>query len=62
MRETTLTSPLRNSKDIGTPGSSTRPSNSTISNRSSVHRNIPTTGEIDEFFKGVEHSQLKLFT
>ncbi|KAL0927584.1 hypothetical protein M5K25_001768 [Dendrobium thyrsiflorum] len=61
-RETTPTSLIRNSEDIGTPGSSTRPSKTTISNRSSVHRNIPTTREIDEFFKGVEQSQLKLFT
>nr|DAD37018.1 TPA_asm: hypothetical protein HUJ06_007659 [Nelumbo nucifera] len=64
-RETTPCSLIRDSDTIGTPGSTTRPINSTVTNRRSqnaAERNIPTTIEMEEFFAGAEQLQQRLFT
>ncbi|XP_010245983.1 PREDICTED: cyclin-dependent kinase inhibitor 5 [Nelumbo nucifera] len=64
-RETTPCSLIRDSDTIGTPGSTTRPANSTATNRriqSATRRNIPTTNEMEEFFAGAEQQQQRLFT
>ncbi|KAJ0970434.1 hypothetical protein J5N97_023311 [Dioscorea zingiberensis] len=64
VRETTPCSLIRNSDSIRTPGSTTRPNNSTASSRrmqSSVHQNIPTTHEMEEFFSGAEQMQQRMF-
>ncbi|KAG0450230.1 hypothetical protein HPP92_026870 [Vanilla planifolia] len=65
LRETTPSCLIMDAVDLGTPGSSTRPSSSTTINgrtRSLVHHNIPTTKDIEDFFAAAEQSQLKLFT
>ncbi|KAH7691057.1 Cyclin-dependent kinase inhibitor domain-containing protein [Dioscorea alata] len=63
-RETTPCSLIRNSETIGTPGSTTRVSNSGVSSRripSSSHRNYPTTHEMEEFFARAEELQQRVF-
>ncbi|KAF8392029.1 hypothetical protein HHK36_022369 [Tetracentron sinense] len=63
-RETTPCSLIRDSNTIGTPSSTTRPSNTTAANRrmeNAMRRNIPTTHEMDEFFAGAEQQQQRLF-
>ncbi|KAJ6831806.1 cyclin-dependent kinase inhibitor 5-like [Iris pallida] len=62
-RETTPCSLIRNPETIGTPGSSTRPNNTTTTRRgqSSIQRNIPTSREMEEFFSGPERIQQKAF-
>ncbi|KAJ6825097.1 cyclin-dependent kinase inhibitor 5-like [Iris pallida] len=62
-RETTPCSLIRDPDTIGTPGSSTRPNNSTITRRvkSSIQRNIPTSCEMEEFFSAPEKVQQKAF-
>ncbi|KAL5702687.1 hypothetical protein ACHQM5_027871 [Ranunculus cassubicifolius] len=64
-RETTPCSLIRGSDTIGTPGSTTRPTNSSATNRrrqSSIRRNIPTANEMDEFFSVAEQQQQRVFT
>ncbi|KAJ0967538.1 hypothetical protein J5N97_024455 [Dioscorea zingiberensis] len=63
-RETTPCSLIRNSETIGTPGSTTRVSNSGASNRriqSSMRLNFPTAHEMEEFFAGAEELQQRVF-
>lgn len=63
-RETTPCSLIRNSESIRTPGSTTRPTNSTASSRrmqSWMHSNIPTAHEMEEFFSGAEQMQQRMF-
>lgn len=63
-RETTPCSLIRNSETIGTPGSTTRVSNSGVSSRripSSSRRNYPTTHEMEEFFARAEELQQRVF-
>ncbi|XP_058101500.1 cyclin-dependent kinase inhibitor 5-like [Magnolia sinica] len=63
IRETTPSSLIRDSENLGTPGSTTRPTNSTATNRRiQIHRNIPTTHEMEEFFAGAEQQQQRIFT
>ncbi|XP_008785181.2 cyclin-dependent kinase inhibitor 5-like [Phoenix dactylifera] len=65
VRETTPCSLIKDSETIGTPGSTTRPTNSTATNRrmqNSVCRSIPTTHEMEEFFAGAEQLQQRIFT
>ncbi|KAG0502212.1 hypothetical protein HPP92_002284 [Vanilla planifolia] len=59
IRETTSCSIARDSEDLGTPVSSSRSSNLVTTN---IRIRSPTLLEIEEFFAGVEQSQLKLFT
>ncbi|XP_008802404.1 cyclin-dependent kinase inhibitor 5-like [Phoenix dactylifera] len=64
VRETTPCSLIRNSETIGTPGSTTRPTSSTATNRrmqNSMRRNIPTAHEMEEFFAGAELLQQQIF-
>ncbi|KAJ4968638.1 hypothetical protein NE237_015339 [Protea cynaroides] len=64
-RETTPCSLIRDSDTIGTPGSTTRPTNSTATNRrvqNAMRRNIPTSREMEEFFSGAEQKQQRRFT
>lgn len=64
VRETTPCSMIRNSESIRTPGSTTRPTNSTASSRrmqSWMHSNIPTSHEMEEFFSGAEQMQQRMF-
>ncbi|XP_043707299.1 cyclin-dependent kinase inhibitor 5-like [Telopea speciosissima] len=64
-RETTPCSLIRDSDTIGTPGSTTRPTNSTATNRrvqNAMRRIIPTAHEMEEFFAGAEQQQQRLFT
>lgn len=64
-RESTPCSLIRGSDTIGTPGSTTRPTCSTATNRrarSAAQRNIPTTREMEEFFLSAEQKQQRLFT
>lgn len=63
-RETTPCSLIRNSETIGTPGSTTRVSNSGVSSRrilNSSRRNYPTTHEMEEFFARAEELQQRVF-
>ncbi|XP_077252812.1 inhibitor/interactor with cyclin-dependent kinase [Tasmannia lanceolata] len=65
IRETTPSSLIRGSDSVGTPGSTTRPTNSTAANRriqNVAHRNVPTSHEMEEFFAGVEQQQQRIFT
>lgn len=65
VRETTPSSLIKDSETIGTPGSTTRPTNSTATNRrmqNSMRRSIPTTHEMEEFFAGAEQLQQRIFT
>ena len=62
-RETTPCSLIRNSETIGTPGSTTRVSNSAVSSRriqSSTRRNYPTAHEMEEFFARAEELQQRV--
>ncbi|XP_010920331.1 cyclin-dependent kinase inhibitor 4 [Elaeis guineensis] len=64
VRETTPCSLIRDSETIGTPGSTTRPTSSTATNRrmhNSMRRNIPTAHEMEEFFAGAELRQQRIF-
>ncbi|KAK9081830.1 hypothetical protein Syun_031046 [Stephania yunnanensis] len=64
-RETTPCSLIRGSDTVGTPGSTTRPTNSSAATRriqNAVRRNIPTTHEMEEFFAGAEQQQQRIFT
>ncbi|PIA36003.1 hypothetical protein AQUCO_03400120v1 [Aquilegia coerulea] len=63
-RETTPCSLIGGSDTVGTPGSTTRPTNSYATNRriqNAVRRNIPTTQEMEEFFAGAEQQQQRIF-
>eukprot|EP00262_Sarcandra_glabra_P014959 TRINITY_DN4510_c0_g1_i1.p1 TRINITY_DN4510_c0_g1~~TRINITY_DN4510_c0_g1_i1.p1 ORF type:complete len:246 (+),score=41.60 TRINITY_DN4510_c0_g1_i1:89-826(+) len=63
IRETTPSSLIRDSEALGTPGSTTRPTHSTATNRRiQMRRNIPTSHEMEEFFAGAEQQQQKIFT
>ncbi|XP_058094748.1 cyclin-dependent kinase inhibitor 5-like [Magnolia sinica] len=65
VRETTPSSLIRDSETLGTPGSTTRPTNSTATNRriqNAMLRNIPTAHEMEEFFAGAEQHQQRIFT
>ncbi|KAK1265923.1 Cyclin-dependent kinase inhibitor 3 [Acorus gramineus] len=64
-RESTPCSLIRCSETVGTPGSTTRTTNSAAANRriqNPAHRNIPTTHEMEEFFAGAEKLQQEIFT
>ncbi|OVA11308.1 Cyclin-dependent kinase inhibitor [Macleaya cordata] len=64
-RESTPCSLIRDSDTVGTPGSTTRPTNSAATNRriqNTSRRNIPTTHEMEEFFAGAEQQQQRIFT
>ncbi|KAF5203332.1 Cyclin-dependent kinase inhibitor [Thalictrum thalictroides] len=63
-RETTPCSLIGGSDAVGTPGSTTRPTNSSATNRriqNAMRRNIPTTHEMEEFFAGAEQQQQRIF-
>ncbi|XP_042517938.1 cyclin-dependent kinase inhibitor 5-like [Macadamia integrifolia] len=63
-RETTPCSLIRDSDTIGTPGSTTRPSNSTATNRrvqNAMRRLVPTAHEMEEFFASAERQQQRRF-
>ncbi|XP_057534825.1 cyclin-dependent kinase inhibitor 3-like [Amaranthus tricolor] len=62
-RESTPCSLIRDSENIATPGSTTRPSCSNAENRRArnTQRTIPTNPEMEEFFAGFENSQQKHF-
>jgi len=64
-RETTPCSLIRrDSETIGTPGSTTRPTSATASNRrvqSSTRRNFPNSREMEEFFAVPEQRQQRAF-
>ncbi|KAJ8539723.1 hypothetical protein K7X08_013975 [Anisodus acutangulus] len=63
-RESTPCSLIRDPDNIQTPGSSTRPNNSSeASGRvpNSARRNIPTAHEMNDFFAGSEETQQKQF-
>ncbi|WOL09956.1 cyclin-dependent kinase inhibitor 4-like [Canna indica] len=62
-RETTPCSLIRNPEAIQTPGSTNRSTYSTAANRrmQSVHHNIPTANEMEEFFSGAEQLQQRIF-
>lgn len=64
-RETTPCSLLRDPDTIRTPGSTTRPANSTEASgtaQNSNQKHIPTAHEMNEFFTGAEDEQQKQFT
>ncbi|CAO2824513.1 unnamed protein product [Amaranthus hypochondriacus] len=61
-RESTPCSLIRDSENIKTPGSTTRPTCSTATNqRARNTQTIPTNQEIEEFFAEYEHSQQNHF-
>nr|POE44931.1 isoform 2 of cyclin-dependent kinase inhibitor 4 [Quercus suber] len=63
-RESTPCSLIRDPDNIRTPGSTTRPTCSTETNRrtqNATQRHIPTSREIDEFFAGAEEEQQRQF-
>ncbi|KAJ6821451.1 cyclin-dependent kinase inhibitor 4-like [Iris pallida] len=63
-RETTPCTMIRDPETMGTPGSTTRPTGSIAANRrrqSSMHQNIPTSHDIEEFFAGAERLQQRTF-
>ncbi|KAG9446891.1 hypothetical protein H6P81_013019 [Aristolochia fimbriata] len=64
IRETTPSSFIRASETLGTPGSTTRPANSSASRHmhGTMCRNIPTTNEMEEFFADAELQQQRIFT
>ncbi|XP_068662626.1 cyclin-dependent kinase inhibitor 5-like [Aristolochia californica] len=65
VRETTPSSLIRASETPETPGSTTRPTASSASQRrihSTMCRNIPTTNEMEEFFAGAELQQQRILT
>ncbi|XP_039137792.1 LOW QUALITY PROTEIN: cyclin-dependent kinase inhibitor 5-like [Dioscorea cayenensis subsp. rotundata] len=64
VRETTPCSMIRNSESIRTPGSTTRPTNSTASSRRmkvGCTQTSPTSHEMEEFFSGAEQMQQRMF-
>ncbi|KAL5990411.1 hypothetical protein ACLOJK_011311 [Asimina triloba] len=64
VRETTPSSLIRDPETVGTPGSTTRPTNSTAIKRrmqNAMRRNIPTAREMEEFFAGAEQQQQRIF-
>ncbi|XP_062165911.1 cyclin-dependent kinase inhibitor 5-like [Alnus glutinosa] len=63
-RESTPCSLIRDPDTIRTPGSSTRPTCSTETNRrtqNTMRRHIPTAQEMDEFFAAAEEDQQRQF-
>ncbi|XP_057546017.1 uncharacterized protein LOC130825008 [Amaranthus tricolor] len=58
-RESTPCTLIRDSENIATPGSTTRPSCSNVENRRArnTQRTIPTNPNMEEFFAGFENSQ-----
>ncbi|XP_031482271.1 cyclin-dependent kinase inhibitor 5-like [Nymphaea colorata] len=65
VRETTPCSLMRNSENLEAPGSTTRPTNPSETNRrtrSETHRSIPTADEMEEFFAAAERQQLRSFS
>ncbi|XP_038970919.1 cyclin-dependent kinase inhibitor 5-like isoform X3 [Phoenix dactylifera] len=63
-RETTPCSLIRNPESMETPSSTNKPTESTAISRrlrKSVHGNIPTALEMEEFFAGAEQPQQRLF-
>ncbi|KAK7356480.1 hypothetical protein VNO80_15753 [Phaseolus coccineus] len=63
-RESTPCSLMRDPDTVRTPGSTTRPTCSTETNRRTEHaarRQIPTSREMDEFFAEVEEAQQRKF-
>ncbi|KAK8518545.1 hypothetical protein V6N12_017691 [Hibiscus sabdariffa] len=63
-RESTPCSLIRNPENIRTPGSTTRPTSSAVTNQrvqNSTMRNIPTSNEMDEFFSLAEVDQQRQF-
>ncbi|KAL9318013.1 hypothetical protein ACSQ67_014530 [Phaseolus vulgaris] len=63
-RESTPCSLIRDPDTVRTPGSTTRPTCSTETNRRTEHaarRQIPTSREMDEFFAEVEEAQQRKF-
>ncbi|KAM4117143.1 hypothetical protein ACJW30_02G102000 [Castanea mollissima] len=63
-RESTPCSLIRDPDNIRTPGSTTRPTCSTETNRrtqNATQRHIPTSHEINEFFAGAEEEQQRQF-
>ncbi|KAJ6790783.1 cyclin-dependent kinase inhibitor 5-like [Iris pallida] len=63
-RETTPCSMIRDPESMGTPGSTTRPTNSDAAcqrRQGSMRRNIPTSHDIEEFFVGAERLQQRSF-
>lgn len=63
-RESTPCSLIRDPDTIRTPGSSTRPTCSTETNRrtqNTMRRHIPTSQEMDEFFAAAEEDQQRQF-
>ncbi|KAL4336296.1 hypothetical protein GQ457_07G016300 [Hibiscus cannabinus] len=63
-RESTPCNLIRDPESIRTPGSTTRPTSSTETNRrvhNSVRGHLPTTREMDEFFSIAEEEQQRQF-
>ncbi|GLT55299.1 hypothetical protein SLA2020_284360 [Shorea laevis] len=63
-RESTPCSLIRDPDTIRTPGSTTRPTGSTETNRrmqNTTRRHIPTAHEMDEFFAAAEEEQQRQF-
>ncbi|KAK8560766.1 hypothetical protein V6N13_026202 [Hibiscus sabdariffa] len=63
-REATPCSLIRDPENIRTPGSTTRPTSSAVTNKrvqNSTRRNIPTSNEMDEFFSLAEVDQQRQF-
>ncbi|XP_010936007.1 cyclin-dependent kinase inhibitor 5 [Elaeis guineensis] len=63
-RETTPCSLIRDPESIEIPSSTNKPTESTANSRrmrNSVHGNIPTVLEMEEFFAGAEQPQQRLF-
>lgn len=63
VRETTPCSLIRDSETIDTPGSMTRPTNSSATNqrRHAFCHNIPTAQDMEEFFANTEQLQQQNF-
>jgi hypothetical protein len=63
-RESTPCSLIRDPDTIRTPGSTTKPTRSSETNRrtqNSTRRHIPTAQEMDEFFAAAEEEQQRQF-
>lgn len=63
-RESTPCSLIRDPDSVRTPGSTTRPTCPTETNRrteNTTRRHIPTAREMDEFFAGAEEAQQRKF-
>ncbi|KAH7517533.1 hypothetical protein FEM48_Zijuj09G0075100 [Ziziphus jujuba var. spinosa] len=63
-RESTPSNLIRESDTLGTPGSTTRQTNSNASNRrvrNDIQRTIPTAHEMEEFFAVAEQQQQRIF-